>query len=130
MFEWSSPTDEDRLIGQVVDRLLAGFPQVLKEARLDLREVGTDGGYPVFSPVSTGRGAARPKNLIFGSSRKPVSTKAQCVTTAPRGAARQPGTRPTHRPPRRLRLEPIPRRLLTTAARSKPPAAYQSVFRP
>lgn len=43
----------------------------LSDARLELREVDIDGGYPVFRLVSTGQSTSRPKSLIFGSTRKP-----------------------------------------------------------
>ncbi|MGW8538693.1 AbiJ-related protein [Rhodococcus qingshengii] len=44
----------------------------LRKNRLELRESGTDGGYPVFRLVSAGLGPVRrPKNLIFASSTKP-----------------------------------------------------------
>lgn len=44
----------------------------LRSIGAELRETGTDGGYPVFSVVSTrpGRGG-RPKNLIFATLGKP-----------------------------------------------------------
>lgn len=44
---------------------------VLAEAGLELREVGTDGGYPVFRVVATRSPAGRPKTLIFASRKKP-----------------------------------------------------------
>jgi very-short-patch-repair endonuclease len=37
----------------------------------ELRETGTDGGYPVFALLSNRIGNVRPKNLIFASSVKP-----------------------------------------------------------
>lgn len=44
----------------------------LRKNRLELRESGTDGGYPVFRLVPTGLAPMRrPKNLIFASSTKP-----------------------------------------------------------
>jgi hypothetical protein len=44
----------------------------LRTAGVELRETGTDGGYPVFSLVSTRTPSARrPKNLIFASLAKP-----------------------------------------------------------
>jgi AbiJ N-terminal domain 3 len=44
----------------------------LRAAGAELRETGTDGGYPAFSLVSTRTGPARrPKNLIFASLAKP-----------------------------------------------------------
>ena len=43
----------------------------LREAHLELRETGMDGGYPVFRLISTGSPRSRPKNVIFGSARKP-----------------------------------------------------------
>jgi hypothetical protein len=44
----------------------------LREAGLELRETGSDGGYPVFSvvPVSAAR-HRQPKNLVFASQVKP-----------------------------------------------------------
>lgn len=45
---------------------------ILKGCGVELRESGTDGGYPVFSVVSLRAGGNRsPKNLIFASSVKP-----------------------------------------------------------
>lgn len=45
---------------------------VLKSCGVELRESGTDGGYPVFSVVSMRTSGTRsPKNLIFASSVKP-----------------------------------------------------------
>jgi hypothetical protein len=38
---------------------------------LELRETGEDGGYPVFSAVSTRSRRGNPKNLIFASTIKP-----------------------------------------------------------
>lgn len=38
---------------------------------VELREVGNDGGYPVFRFTAIGRGAGRTKNLIFASRSKP-----------------------------------------------------------
>ena len=44
----------------------------LRPAGAELRETGDDGGYPVFSVVSTRVGRARqPKNVIFASRAKP-----------------------------------------------------------
>jgi very-short-patch-repair endonuclease len=44
----------------------------LRHAGAELRETGTDGGYPVFTVVSTRPGRTRqPKNLIFASAVKP-----------------------------------------------------------
>ena len=44
----------------------------LRAAGAELRETGTDGGYPVFSVVSTRAARTRrPKNLIFASLAKP-----------------------------------------------------------
>jgi hypothetical protein len=44
----------------------------LQACGVTMREVGTEGGYPVFKVVSTHAGVAgRPKNLIFASSAKP-----------------------------------------------------------
>ena len=53
-----------RVVGTVNPRL--------RPAGAELRETGTDGGYPVFSVVSTQAARARrPKNLIFASLAKP-----------------------------------------------------------
>jgi len=56
-----------------VQRHLAGtINQHLRPAGAELRETATDGGYPVFSVVSTRAGRTRqPKNLIFASPVKP-----------------------------------------------------------
>jgi very-short-patch-repair endonuclease len=62
----------------------------LVEHGLELRESGTDGGYPVFRLVATHNAATgRPKNLIFASSVKPdlrfrdaVSNDIEIVTNA------------------------------------------------
>ena len=44
----------------------------LREAGAELRETGTDGGYPVFSVVPVGAARHRqPKNLVFASQVKP-----------------------------------------------------------
>jgi very-short-patch-repair endonuclease len=46
--------------------------EVLRSCHVELRETGLEGGYPVFSIVSTRAGApGRPKNLIFASAVKP-----------------------------------------------------------
>jgi hypothetical protein len=54
-------------------RIVEAVTPHLREAQLELREVDLDGGYPVFRLVpTTGHTASpRPRNLIFGSSRKP-----------------------------------------------------------
>jgi very-short-patch-repair endonuclease len=52
-------------------RLVAAMASPLREAGLELRETGLDGGYPVFRLISAGAPTARPKNVIFGSARKP-----------------------------------------------------------
>lgn len=44
---------------------------ILKRAQLELRETDTDGGYPVFRLVPIGCRGTGPKNVIFGSTRKP-----------------------------------------------------------
>ena len=45
---------------------------VLRKCGVELRETGTEGGYPVFSLLSLRAGPiGRPKNLIFASSVKP-----------------------------------------------------------
>jgi very-short-patch-repair endonuclease len=44
----------------------------LRQCRVELRETGTDGGYPIFKVVSQAKGVSgRPKNLIFASHIKP-----------------------------------------------------------
>ncbi|HZF10526.1 MAG TPA: hypothetical protein VFE33_17200 [Thermoanaerobaculia bacterium] len=44
----------------------------LRECGVELRETDSEGGYPVFTIVSTGGAPlGRPKNLIFASSVKP-----------------------------------------------------------
>lgn len=43
----------------------------LRHAGLELREIGTEQGYPLFALVSIGARTGRPKNLIFASSTKP-----------------------------------------------------------
>jgi very-short-patch-repair endonuclease len=53
-------------------RIAASVNRHLLPAGAELRETGTDGGYPVFSLVSTRVARARtPKNLIFASPDKP-----------------------------------------------------------
>ena len=53
-------------------RIVAAVNPHLRPAGAELRETGTDGGYPVFSVVSTRAARARqPKNLIFASPVKP-----------------------------------------------------------
>ncbi len=53
-------------------RVAAAVSRHLRPAGAELRETGTDGGYPVFSIVSTLPGHVRqPKNLIFASPVKP-----------------------------------------------------------
>lgn len=52
-------------------RIVAAINPVLRESNLELRENGTDGGYPVFELFSTGAPHGRPKNVIFGSLHKP-----------------------------------------------------------
>lgn len=62
---------------------------VLNGCGAELREAGTDGGYPTFTVVSLGTNAGRPKNLIFASQIKPdlrfrdaVSNNVEVVTNA------------------------------------------------
>jgi hypothetical protein len=52
-------------------RVVEAMAPVLRAAQLELREIDTDGGYPVFGVVSTGHRRGRPKNLIFASTGKP-----------------------------------------------------------
>jgi hypothetical protein len=49
----------------------AAINAALSGSGLELREVDSDGGFPVFRFASTSRSAGRPKNLIFASHRKP-----------------------------------------------------------
>jgi very-short-patch-repair endonuclease len=93
--DWSAETLFDKLGAfEAVDRRFAGFIEetvshrvvvhethqrnlvaamtpALREAALELRETGTEDGYPVFHLVSTGAPLGRPKNVIFGSNHKP-----------------------------------------------------------
>jgi very-short-patch-repair endonuclease len=43
----------------------------LRDAGVELREVDSAGGYPVFRVVPIGQSAGKPKNLIFASASKP-----------------------------------------------------------
>ncbi|AYM40179.1 hypothetical protein [Mycobacteroides chelonae] len=52
-------------------RIVEAINPILRQAGIELREVDTQGGYPVFSAVHTGKLAGQPKNLIFGSFGKP-----------------------------------------------------------
>jgi hypothetical protein len=53
-------------------RVVATVNRHLRPAGAELRESGDDGGYPVFSVVSTRFGGTRqPKNVIFASRAKP-----------------------------------------------------------
>jgi hypothetical protein len=53
-------------------RFVGTVNAALRSCGVELRETGTDGGYPVFSAVATHAAVAgRPKNLIFASSIKP-----------------------------------------------------------
>lgn len=53
-------------------RVAAAVNPHLRSAGAELGETGTDGGYPVFSVISTRPGRTRqPKNLIFASPVKP-----------------------------------------------------------
>lgn len=46
--------------------------ETVRQCEVELREVGTDGGYPLFKVVSLAKGVSgRPKNLIFASHIKP-----------------------------------------------------------
>ncbi|MGH7788571.1 MAG: hypothetical protein ACRERC_17000 [Candidatus Binatia bacterium] len=73
-------------------QFVAAVNALLQRSGVELRETGTDGGYPVFSLVSLHAGAAtRPKNLIFASSVKPdlrfrdaVNNDIEIVTNANR----------------------------------------------
>jgi AbiJ N-terminal domain 3 len=53
-------------------RIVDALDPHLRPIRLELRETGTDGGYPVFSLVSIGAANNQPpKNIIFASPDKP-----------------------------------------------------------
>ncbi len=53
-------------------RIVAALTPHLNRIHLDLREEGTENGYPVFRLVPTGTPAARtPKSIVFASTRKP-----------------------------------------------------------
>jgi hypothetical protein len=52
-------------------RVVAAVNPHLRAAGAELRETGQDGGYPVFTVVSTRAARGRPKNLIFASPTKP-----------------------------------------------------------
>lgn len=52
-------------------RVVEAMASVLRDARLELREIDTDGGYPVFGLVPIGHQSSGPKNLIFASTGKP-----------------------------------------------------------
>jgi hypothetical protein len=52
-------------------RIVAAVNSHLRTAGAELRETGEDGGYPVFTIVSTRAARGRPKNLIFASPTKP-----------------------------------------------------------
>lgn len=45
--------------------------ELLRPCTVELRETGSEGGYPVFSVASRGSAPGRPKNIIFASSVKP-----------------------------------------------------------
>lgn len=52
--------------------IVASIDPHLRRIQLELREIGSDGGYPVFHLRRVGEAPARrPKNLIFASSKKP-----------------------------------------------------------
>ncbi|WP_329012036.1 hypothetical protein [Streptomyces sp. NBC_00690] len=63
----------DVLLDETVQRpLVAAINEHLRGAAIELRETGTDGGYPRFSMVSTRLAENRkPKNIIFASLTKP-----------------------------------------------------------
>lgn len=52
-------------------RIVATVNPYLRAAGAELRETGENGGYPMFTVVSTRAARGRPKNLIFASSAKP-----------------------------------------------------------
>ena len=52
-------------------QFVAAINPYLDRVGAEVRETGDDGGYPVFSLVSTHSSRGRPKNLIFASTKKP-----------------------------------------------------------
>ncbi len=69
---WRSPSGGHHIIVPAQRRVVAAVNRHLLSAGAELRETGTDGGYPVVSVVSTRVARARtPKNLIFASPEKP-----------------------------------------------------------
>lgn len=52
-------------------QFVAAINPHLDRVGAELRETGDDGGYPMFSLVSTRSSRGRPKNLIFASTKKP-----------------------------------------------------------
>ncbi|MBB5913922.1 very-short-patch-repair endonuclease [Nocardia transvalensis] len=52
-------------------RLVAAINEQLQGDRLELRESGSEGGYPVFRLMPAGTPVAAPKTLVFASRRKP-----------------------------------------------------------
>jgi very-short-patch-repair endonuclease len=71
--DWPAETLFDQLGAyDASDRRFAQFLEGLASADVELRETGSEGGYPVFSMVSLHAAAkGRPKNLIFASPDKP-----------------------------------------------------------
>jgi len=73
-------------------QFVAAVNEPLRGCGVELRESGTDGGYPIFSLVSLAAGSrGRPKNIIFASSVKPdlrfrdaVDNDVEIVTNADR----------------------------------------------
>ena len=82
-------------------RVAAAVNRHLRPAGAELRETGTDGGYPVFSVVSTRPGRVRqPKNLIFASPVKPdirIRRRRRQRHRDRRERRPGPGLRPAHR---------------------------------
>ena len=52
-------------------KFVAAVNSVTSDICVELREVGEEGGFPVFRFTATGQGAGKAKNLIFASKRKP-----------------------------------------------------------
>lgn len=81
-------------------RVVATVNPHLRSAGLELSETGTDGGYPVFSVVSTqsARAAAEESYLcLAGEARHPVPRCHRQRHRDPRKRWRRPGLRPSYR---------------------------------
>lgn len=62
---------EVRIDAEDQHAFVEGLNPVLKASGLELRETGTEGGYPVFELLSLHAARGRPKNLVFASQIKP-----------------------------------------------------------